>query len=465
MEQFTAFEQVAERLLETYRVPGCIVTIAKYGEIIYEKTFGYRDKANTTKINADTVFGLASLTKSFTCAAIMKLVEEGRLALTDPVIKYLPELYVKDTEELANITIKHFMTHTSGIPPLPSLDNAMIRKRNRVSLPDYAEIPDEEDILDTYEKLLAFIREQHASLIRAPGQIFSYSNEAYSLLGAIIERVTGRTYEDYVINEIIRPCGMYRTNFLLDTYQADDNIITNYELDENTETLYIAEDWWDAPSMRATGFLKSTARDMMRYAQLYIHKGRVKGKQILSEHSIEEMLTPHVKMDPEKMYGYGFSVTEDYHGIKMMDHGGSLPSISSKFAILPEEGLSAIVLTNLSGFPAGKLLLMVLNAYYNRALDAEHYRLKKITISRELLEKYVGYYKSDEGMACHFSLTDCGEPAFYYRGKQYPIVFVEDLVFLAKIDDIDEPVEVILDENRNVFALSIYHRIIPKIEG
>lgn len=463
MGKFTTFEQAAERLLEKYRVPGCMIVLAKDGDIVYENTFGYRDQTKKTRINADTVFGLASLTKSFTSAAILKLAEEGKLSINDPVIHYLPELHIKETEKLPTMTLKHFMTHTSGLPPLPALDYAMVRKRNKVLSPDYGEIPKEKDLLHTYGELLDFIRKQNAALIGSPGHLFSYSNEAYSLLGAIIERVTGRTYEDYVLDEIIRPCGMERTNFLIETYQDDDNRTTCYELDDNTETLYVAEDWWDAPPMRATGFLKSTARDMMRYAQLFIHKGKGNGARILSADSIEEMLTPHVKMDPEKMYGYGFSVTEDYYGTVMIDHGGSLPSISSKFAILPEEGLSAIVLTNLSGFPAGKLLLMALNAYYDRALDADHLGFEEIAVSPALLEKYAGYYKSDEGMDCHLSVTSSGEPEFYYRGEKYPVVFVEERVFLAEIDDVGEPVEVILDEEGNVFALSIFHRILPKI--
>src|SRR5699024_12298974 len=105
--------------------------IAKHGEIEYEKSFGYRDEANKKQINADTVFGLASLTKSFTCAAIMKVVEAGKIALTDSVVDYLPELRIKKTEKLSEMTIAHFMTHASGLPPLSSLDLAMVRKLNQ----------------------------------------------------------------------------------------------------------------------------------------------------------------------------------------------------------------------------------------------------------------------------------------------------------------------------------------------
>lgn len=463
MGRWSELEQTATDLLQKYQVPGCIIAIAKRGEIVYEKSFGYRDVANKKQINADTVFGLASLTKSFTCAAIMKLVETGKIALTDSVVGYLPELRIKKTEKLSEMTIAHFMTHASGLPPLPSLDLAMVRKLNQELDTDYGDIPLKKDQLQTYEELLTFIGKKNIDLVSDPGELFSYSNDAYALLGAIIEKVTGITYEDYVMEEIIKPCQMSQTHFLIEDYGEYDNVTTCYEWNEATDEIYAVEDWWDAPPMRATGFLKSTVRDMMRYAQLYMNQGLVDNQNILSKESIEEMLTPHIKMDPEKMYGYGFSVTEDYHGTTMIDHGGSLQSISSKFAILPDEGVSAIVLTNLADFPAGRLLLMALNAYYGRSLDADHLGFEAIELSPEIFASYTGKYISDEGMDCVLRFSDQGDFEFFYRGRSYPITFVQENVFTAWIDGTAEPIELLKDTQGNVFALSIYHRVIPKI--
>lgn len=462
MKRMKVLEEAAENLLEQYRVPGCIVAIAKHGEIVYERAFGYRDIGTKKPIDTDTVFGLASLTKSFTCAAIMTLVESGEIAVTDKVVDYLPELHVKESDKLSDITIAHFMTHASGLPPLPSLDLAMVRKRNQVLTPDHGDIPLEKDRLHHYQELLDFICAQNVGLIADPGELFSYSNDAYGLLGAIIERVTGSTYEDYVMEEVIKPCHMTQTQFLIEDYGAYDNITTCYEMAEEAGEIYVAEDWWDAPPMRATGFLKSTVRDMMRYAKLYIDQGLVDEQHVLSEGSIKEMLTPHIKMDPEKRYGYGFSVTEDYHGTTMIDHGGSLQSISSKFAILPEEGVSAIVLTNLADFPAGRLLLMALNAYFGRALDEDHLGFEEVEVPEEILASYVGEYVSEEGMDCILNLSEDGLLDFVYKGEKHPITFVAENVFTAWIDDIAEPVEILKGEDGDVFALSIYHRVVPK---
>src|SRR5699024_6669960 len=177
-----------------------------------------------------------------------------------------------------------------------------------------------------------------------------------------------------------------------------------------------------------------TVRDMMRYAQLYMNQGLVDNQNILSKESIGEMLTPHIKMDPEKMYGYGFSVTEDYHGTTMIDHGGSLQSISSKFAILPDEGVAAIVLTNLADFPAGRLLLMALNAYDGRPLDADHLGFEAIELSPEIFASYTGKYISDEAMDCIVRLSDQADFEYYYRGRRDPITCVQAYVFSVRID-------------------------------
>src|SRR5699024_12858894 len=124
-----------------------------------------------------------------------------------------------------------------------------------------------------------------------------------------------------------------------------------------------------------------------------------------------------------------FSVTEDYHGTTMIDHGGSLQSISSKFAILPDEGVSAIVLTNLADFPAGRLLLMALNASYGRPLDADHLGFEAIELSPEIFASYTVKYISDEGMVCVLRFSDNGDLEFFDRGRSYPITFVQVTVF------------------------------------
>jgi|SRR5690625_253489 len=221
------FEIRAQHLLEKYQVPGSIVAIAQNGKIMYEKVFGYRNIEKLEPVNRHTVFGLASLTKSFTCAALMQLVEKGKLDLNTPVITYLPHFSIKNNSDVNKITVFHFMTHSSGLPPLPSLDYAMRRKRNDETKVDYLE--QEAKQLTTYDELMRFISESEVELVDQPGKLFSYSNDAYGLLGAIIEHVSGMSYEQYVLEYIIKPSGMEHTNFTIEDYKEYENITACYE--------------------------------------------------------------------------------------------------------------------------------------------------------------------------------------------------------------------------------------------
>lgn len=427
---------------------------------MYEHSFGYRDTESKAPIDVDTVFGLASLTKSFTCAAIMHLAEDGKLSLQDAIGDYLPLIRESEQAWLQKITIHHLMTHTSGLPPLATLDEAMTRKENQTHKPDYGEFPDKPESLATYEGLIEYLLELHLTPLADPGTLFSYSNEGYSLLGAIITNVSGKSYEQYVIDTIVKPARLKRTCFIANTENSDQNITTCYEKNESTGDIYPVEGWWDAPAMRATGFLKSTARDMLRYADVYI-KNRGKNAS-LTKKSSENMTSPLVKMDAFKSYGYGFEISESIAGTKMISHGGSLSSISSNFAILPQEGVTAIVLTNLSGFPASHFMHMMMQTFFNKNMYDTIPALASLKVPEDIWRAYVGSYLSAEGMECSFHINEEGTAEFWFQGIRYPFLFIHANTLVITVDDTNEPVEFLRNKHGKVWALSIFHRVILK---
>src|SRR5690606_268079 len=207
-----AYERYAAGVLERYGAPGMAVAVARDGRIIYEAGLGWRDREKRLPATPDTIFGIGSVTKSFTCMAIMQLVDEGRLAVDDPVVRYLPEFSVPNRAYRDAITIHHFMTHTSGLPPLPSLGYALARSLERdpqaARLRGHRHVQNPPVIIDTAEQLLEFIAQHDFELLGPPGAVFSYSNDAYALLGTIIERVSGQRYEDFVTRRILEPLGM-----------------------------------------------------------------------------------------------------------------------------------------------------------------------------------------------------------------------------------------------------------------
>ena len=189
----------------------------------YFKGFGTRDLENNRPVTDQTVFGLASVTKSFTALAIMQLAERGLLSPQDPVTKYLPEFGISQFDANA-VTIEHLITHTAGIPPLPTLGYSIRGNTERDLAPKSDEQEKPFPRIDTIEQLLDYIAKGEYKMLGAAGSYLSYSNDTYGLLGEIIKSVSGQPYEEYVRQHILQPLGMSRSTFELDEIKAWDEI-------------------------------------------------------------------------------------------------------------------------------------------------------------------------------------------------------------------------------------------------
>src|SRR5699024_1660152 len=462
------FESYANNLIDEYHIPGTSIGINKDGERLYYKGFGYRDAEKGLLVNADSVFGIASVTKSFTCIAIMQLQEAGKLSIHDKVVSYLPEFHTKDLEKTEQITIHHFMTNSSGLPPLPSLLYANKRSMEiDPSTNDYMGLDIENDLehepIDTYEDLMKFIAELDVVLLGPPGKHFSYSNEAFSLLGATIERVSGLKYEDYIKQFILQPIGMVNSSFYINDLANLDNVTMLYAQKETTEEPYVypAPVWWDAPSMRPAGYLKSSVNDMLKYADIFRNKGVVQGKRILSEESVKQMTYPYIEAEPGKYYGYGLIITPDYYGHTLIQHSGNLKAIASLMTIIPELGITGMVLTNLADVPASTILMGALNVYQGKNPDASHITFTDYEMTKENLKKYVGDYSSHEGELLTIGMDD-NQLNFKTDGKFYPIKCVGEHLFLVDIKDQQEVLRFIVDDSGEVDRIAYHFRQFPR---
>lgn len=464
------FVVATEKIIDKHQIPGSSVALAKDGTLTYFKGFGFRNGEEALPVTEETVFGIGSVTKSVTCVAIMQLQEAGKLAVHDPVIKYLPEFRVKDEEALKQMTIHHFMTHSAGLPPLPSLVYAMKRSMDQDPFADkYPGLKIEktdQGPIDTYEQLMEFIAAQDFDLLGVPGTQFSYSNDGYALLGAIIERVSGKSYEQYVYDHILKPAGMDHSFFTIEEYGEFDNVAVCYaeEKQDGKKRVYQAPVWWDTTSMRSAGFLKSTARDMLKYAEIFRNNGIVNDKRILSENSVESMLTPYIKTQPGRYYGYGFMITPDYYGTKLVEHGGSLKAVAAQLSILPEKGLTGVVLANLAGVPSSRIMHLAFNGYQGREIEASHLSFGEYSLPQEVLEKYVGDYQSNEGMKVTIEICE-NRPILLVEGSEIPIAFVEETVFIASVNDSTEIAEILLDSEGKPAGISYHFRQFPKVEA
>jgi len=458
------FYQIEEDLKKN-NVPGGIIALAHNGKITNSESFGYRNLEKQLPVNEETVFGLASITKIFTAIAIMQLQEEGKLSVEELIVNHIPEFHIKDTNELKEITIHHFLTHSSGLPPMSSLEYAM-KLPNKDHPSTFKHVGEDKDqkLLDSYDDLLQFIQEKDVDLIAEPGQLFSYSNEAYGLLGLIIERTSGKPYKTYVDDHIIQPCGMKHTTFTIEDYDSYENITSSYgKSDKDTlETMKADTYWMDSIPMRSTGFIKSTANDMMKFSLIFINHGKVGNQHILSKDSINQMMQSHMRVQLGRYYGYGLSIVPDYYGSKLIEHGGSLRAVSSNFSIIPEKGVSGICLTNLIGVTVASYLHQSLNVFFNRDKDDTFITYDEIDVATEDLCKYEGIYSSEEGAHIELKVTD-DALEFIVDEEKYSTTCVQEHIFLVYFKQSESLVEVLINEEDEPYALVYNTRVVKKV--
>lgn len=475
-QQFGDFEAFAEKVMEEYQLPGMAVGVAQAGKPVYARGFGYRDREARLPATVDTVFGIGSITKSFTCVGIMQLQEEGRLSVDDPVVKYLPRFRVARGDGAhRHMTIHHFMTHTAGLPPLPTLFSAMA--------PSMKGDPAVEEMLkdaafgefknvDTLDDLIEFIADLDFELLGPPGSVFSYSNDAYALLGHIIERVSDRSYAEFLDERILGPAGMTRSTLDLDQLARFPEVTTLYaQRSRNTgegdggrrDEVFAAPRWWQAPAMLAAGFLRSNVADMLRYMEIYRTGGVVGDARILAPESVRAMTHPHVACAPGMAYGYGLLITPDYQGVTLVEHGGGIKGVAAWVTAVPERDLTAAVLTNLADVPVARLALAAVNACMGVPIERQRVEFTPTQCPAERLPDYEGTYRSGEG--AHIKVTAAGGTLrFETEGESHEAYAAGDDLFVVRDREEEMAAQFVRDPQGRVYAVHFGFRLIRRVD-
>jgi len=374
------FEEFAFNCMSKTYLPGMSVAIIEDGEVAYSRGFGFRNKEYGFRATSNTLYGIGSVTKSFTALSIMQLVSEGKLGLDDPVDKYVP----LDLEIMGEpVRIWHLLTHSSGIPALAYAE-ALIRY---VTGAGGKWIP-----LASYDDLFAFMREARGWAVAKPGERWFYLNEGYLLLGYIIEKLSGISYRDYVRKRILEPLGMNRTFFEREQLEADFDkatpyIVTKEGQHKKSEYLY---------SLSADGGLISNVMDLATYITMYLNRGEYKGTTILSSELIAEMEKPRITLPLQVLggeaYAYGLAVAPNFFGYKLIGHGGSVLTATAYIGYIPERKIGIALLANGSGYPLSQLAMYGLALMLNK--DPEE--LPFVKIEKEL-ETLTGRYETYKG--------------------------------------------------------------------
>jgi CubicO group peptidase (beta-lactamase class C family) len=362
-------DQLFDRLAEKNKAMGSLA-IAQDGKVLYTRAIGYSQINGTEKkpLTASSRFRIGSITKMFTAAMILQLVEEGKLKLTETLDKFLPRV-----PNANKITLLQILSHRSGIPNVSREQNT---QGNVNTIP--------------------MTKEEHLALIVKATPDFEpdtkslYSNSGYFLLGLIIEKVTGKSYETVLQEKIATKTG------LRDTYIATGNIDVNKN-ESLTYFIIPGGDWKQVPETHpsllfSAGAIVSTANDLAKFIQALFD-----GK-IVSKESLDQM---KAMRDGE---GLGM-VTFEFAGKTFYGHTGGADNYGAWVAYLPEEKLAVAYTTNAKVYPVKDIVSGAIDIYYNKPFQIPTF--ESIAVSPEVLEKYVGVY-SITGAPAKFTITRNG---------------------------------------------------------
>lgn len=366
-----------DKLISTYAEYGKFtgsVLVSEKGKIILKKGYGLANMEWNISNQPDTKFRLGSITKQFTSMLVLQLVEQGKLKLDVPISTYLPD-YPKANGNA--ITIHHLLTHTSGTP-------------NYTSFPGFFKDKSREPYRPA--EFVKFFSD--SALQFKPGEKFAYSNSGYFLLGVIIEKVTGKSYEQVLRENILTPLKMVNTG-----YDHHATLLakraTGYQRNgrnfENSPYL-------DMSIPYAAGSLYSTVED------LYLWDQALYTNQLLPKEKMDLLFTKHI-LSGRGYYGYGWSMDEQPLGntkekIQTISHGGGINGFNTLITRIPSDKSLIVILNNTGGGPLPEMTIAISGILYDKSYELPKksiaYTLQEV-IEKEDLESGLTYYKKVKG--------------------------------------------------------------------
>jgi CubicO group peptidase (beta-lactamase class C family) len=402
--------------------PGAALAIIKNGRIIYKRGYGMANLEHNIPITSTSVFRIGSTSKQFTASCIAILALQGKISLDDDIRKYIPEMprYEKP------ITIRHLLHHTSGI-------------RDYLTLSGIAALPDDHFYTprDSAEVL-----SRQKGLNFLPGEEHLYSNSGYFLLGVIIERVSGKSLNDFAQTHIFKPLGMKNTHFHDDHTMVVKNRADGYS--PTKEGFRIDMTTLDHVG---DGGVFTTVEDLFLWDQaFYSYK---LGKELM-----ELIQNPGTLNDGKKLdYAFGLGIDE-YKGLRRVSHGGGFVGFRAQMARFPEQKFTVICLANLGTINPSRLCNQVADIYLadnlKKAEEKAKKKIKAVTLSKKELEDKVGNYQDERsGTWTTISIKE-GKLIMDAMGRKHKLTPVSKTRFKALDATFDNSIEFFPDEKGRI---------------
>lgn len=418
-QETTRLEQIVQSYVARDHFMGAVL-IAKGDEVILSKGYGSANLEWNIANTPSTKFRLGSITKQFTAACILLLEERGKLKIDDPVHKYMADA----PPAWENITIYNLLTHTSGIP-------------NFTGFPDYATT---EALPSPAEKTVARFRDKPLDF--EPGSKFSYSNSGYVLLGYLIEKISGESYEKFLQENIFTPLEMKDSG-----YDSNARVIerraAGYAVAPGDGGALVNAGFVNMTIPGGAGGLYSTTEDLFRW-----ERGLFEGK-VLSAASLQKMTTPF-----QDDYAFGV-IVRTAQGRKQIWHNGSIEGFNASMAYYPDSKIVVAVLANVNGTAPDAMLLKLAAAAHGDPVQLITER-KEITVSADILARYVGVYGMAPGVNMAITLAGGQLISQMSRQGKVPLFAESETVFFPKV--VDAEVEFPKDDTEGPASRLILHQ-------
>jgi CubicO group peptidase (beta-lactamase class C family) len=327
-------DDYVNKAIREWQVPGLAIAIIKDDRIVLAKGYGVRKLGDAAPVNERTLFAIGSSSKAFTSAAIAILVDEGKLKWDDPVTKYLPGFELYDPYVTRELTVRDLLSHRSGL--------------ERGDLLWYGTEYDRDEILR---------RTRYLKPTWSLRSTFGYQNLMFLAAGQLVARVGGKSWDDFIRQRIFVPLTMTASNTSISDLKNADNVSTPHS---KVEDKIEAIPWRNIDNIAPAGSINSNVMDMAQWVRLQLAQGDYQKQRLVSSGAVKEMHSSQTVMRVEPPYSlfypeahflnYGLGwFLHDYRGRKVVEHGGAIDGMRAQVAMIPEEKLGLVILTNMDG--------------------------------------------------------------------------------------------------------------------
>lgn len=397
------FDEYVSRAMKDWEVPGVAIAIVRDDKLIFAKGYGVRELGKPDPVTERTLFAIGSSSKAFTAAAMAMLVDDAKVKWDDPVTKHYAGFELYDAYASQQMTLRDLLCHRSGL--------------ERGDLLWYGSALDRSEII----RRVRYLKPSWSFRSN-----FGYQNIMYLTAGQVVAAVSGQSWDDFIRARIFSPLGMKESSTSISALKGLSNVAAPHaKIEDKVEVI----PWRNIDNIAPAGSINSNVVDMAQWVRLQLGEGSYEGKRLISSGAIKEMHKPHtiINNDPPWnlmaqdahfiAYGLGWFL-HDYHGRKIVEHGGNIDGMSALVSMIPEEKFGIVILTNMSGSSLREALeyriidaflgqpqkdwsavvLKTMKALEAQGKEAEQKQIEgraKDTKPSLALEKYAGTYQNE----------------------------------------------------------------------